>query len=158
MKPTRVVVAIALGLTLASSACTGGDGDDGGDTGGTGGTAGVTGETGGVGPAPVQSGSDTVGTYEYSNAGLVAVLRLEGGAGTLEVDNGTDADLPEPGFYARHALTGARTDGLVTDPVSVPAGGSGSFEVEIDGLTVGDVGVLGLLFGGEDYGLFVRTA
>jgi hypothetical protein len=158
VKPTRVCVAIALGLTLALSACTGGDGDDGADTGGTGGTAGVTGETGGVGPAPVQSGSDTVGTYEYSNAGLVAVLRLDNGAGTLEVDNGTDADLPDPGFYARHALTGARTDGVVTDPAPIPAGGTGSFEVELDDLTVVDVGVLGLLFGGEDYGLFVRTA
>jgi hypothetical protein len=156
VKRTQAILALVVGLAVLAAACTGDDGN--GDAGGAGATAGATGDTGEIGPTPVQSGSVTVGTYEYANAGLRAVLELDGHAGTLEVDNGTDHDLPDPGFYARHALTGARTDGVVSDPSPIPAGDSGSFLVELDEVTVGDVGVIGLLFGGEDYGLFVRTA
>lgn len=157
VKRTHAVAVFTLALAVLAASCTG-DGDDDGNTGATGATAGATGATGGEGPTPVQSGSDTAGTYEYSNAGLVAVLELDGAAGSLEVDNGTDHELPDPGFYARHALTGARTDGVVTDPAPIPPGETGTFEIELEGLTVGDIGVLGLLFGEEDYGLLVRTA
>lgn len=157
MKRTHVATVFVVALLFASAACTG-DGNGGDDGAATGGTAGATGATGATGPAPVRGGSETAGTYEYANAGLRAILELDGSTGTLEVENGTDHELADPGFYARHALTGARTDGVVADPTAIPPGETATFGVQLDALTVGDVGVIGLLFGDVDYGLFVRTA
>jgi hypothetical protein len=160
MKPTGRLFALALLVVLlATASCTSG-GEDAGATGGggTGGT-GVSGTTGGdVGPTPVVSGSATKGTYEYDNAGLHVVVSIEGTAGTMEVDNGTDRELPDPGFYILDARDGTEIDGEVTDPAPVEAGDSQSFDISFSGIEVKEIGAIALLFGADNYGLFVRTA
>jgi hypothetical protein len=158
-KRTRRVAALALGqmLLVAAAACTDGD-DDGSGSGATGasGSAGPTGATG-DGPTPVSSGSATSGTYEYENAGLRVILEIDGTAGTMEVHNDTDHELGEPSFYIRGAVDGARIDGTVATPAPVPAGDTATFDVSFEGIRVGEIGGIALLFGEDNYGLFVRT-
>jgi hypothetical protein len=162
MKTTGRFLTLALSLALALSACTGdGDGGDGG-TGGTGGTSGTggsgsTGEGGG-GPTPVVSGSATGGTYEYENAGLRVVLVIEGTAGTMEVENETGHGLDRPGFYLLDADDGHQIDGEVREAAPVSSGETATFEISFEGTQVGDIGAIALLFGADNYGLFVRTA
>jgi hypothetical protein len=155
MKTTGRVLALALLLSLAAAACT----SDGGDGGGTtaGGTAG-TGSTGGeVGPTPVVSGSATSGTYEYQNAGLHVTIRIEGTAGTMEVDNGSGHQLEDPAFYILDARDGTEIDGVVTSPAPVPDGQTATFDISFEGIEVGGIGAIALLFGADNFGLFVRT-
>ncbi|MGZ5291325.1 MAG: hypothetical protein ACXWXQ_11995 [Actinomycetota bacterium] len=155
MKTTGRSVALAVAFALALAACTG-DGEDGnGEE--TGGTGPVTGATGTVGPTPVVSGSATEGTYEYVNTGVRVVLRLEGTAGTLEVDNGTGHDLPRPSFYLLGATDGAQFDGDVVAPAPIADGETATFDVTIEGIEIGEIGAIALLFGRDNYGLFVRT-
>ncbi len=158
MKTTGRFAALALVLALALGACTG-DGDGGGATGGTGGTGGVTGASGGdVGPTPVVSGAAASGTYEYENAGLRVVLDIDGTAGTMEVDNGTERELPPPDFYILDARDGHEIDGEVTGAAPVPTGQTQTFDVSFSGIEVREIGAIALLFGADNYGLFVRTA
>ncbi len=163
MKPTGRVLAFALviALAIALAACTSGDGGDGEPSGGTGGTGGtgVSGTTGGdVGPTPVVSGAATSGTYEYDNAGLHVVIDIDGTSGAMEVDNGTDSELPGPGFYILDARDGHEIDGEVTDPQPIAAGATQSFDISFSGIEVKEIGAIALLFGSDNYGLFVRTA
>jgi hypothetical protein len=160
MKTTGRFVALALVSVLLAGACTG-DGDEGngngnGGTGGTGGS-GATGQDA-TGPTPVVSGSATSGRYEYENAGLHVTLDVDGTDGTLEVDNRTGHELEAPDFYILHATEpGVRIEGEVTGAEPVPAGETASFEVSFQGVEVGDIGAIALLFGADNYGLFVRT-
>jgi hypothetical protein len=155
MKSTGRLVALTLAVALALGACTGDDGD--GDPVATGGT-GATGTTDG-GPTPVVSGSATSGTYEYENGGLHVTLDVEGTAGTMEVDNGSGRDLDAPAFYILHATDPTvRVDGVVTGAAPVGAGATESFDVSFEGIEIADIGAIALLFGTDNYGLFVRTA
>jgi hypothetical protein len=104
------------------------------------------------------SGSRTTGTYEYENAGLSVVLQIEGTAGTLEVDNQTGHGLDRPGFYILDADDGHQVDGQVRAPAPIPVGETATFEISFEGTQVGDIGAIALLFGADNYGLFVRTA
>jgi len=159
MKTTGRFVGLALVLVLTLGACTGGDGGDGaagGTSGGTGATAEATG--GDVGPTPVVSGAAASGTYEYENAGLHVVLDIDGTAGTMQVENGTDRELPLPGFYILDARDGHEIGGEVAEPVPVPAGQTQTFDVSFSGIEVREIGAIALLFGADNYGLFVRTA
>jgi hypothetical protein len=161
MKPIGRAFALALSIVLALSlaACTGSDGGGDGTTGGGTGGTGVSGVTGGdVGPTPVVSGSASSGTYEYDNAGLRVVVDIDGTSGTMEVDNGTDRELPPPGFYILDARDGTEIDGEVTDPTSIGAGDTASFDIAFSGIEVKEIGAIALLFGPDNYGLFVRTA
>lgn len=158
MKTTGRFVALALLLALAMTACTGDDGD-GDATGGTAGGTGGTGPTSGDGgPTPVQSGPATVGTYEYVNAGLRVVMQIEGNEGTLQVENGTDHELPRPDFYILHALDATEIEGDVTAASPIPAGETATFDIAFEGIQVRQIGAIALLFGQDNYGLFVRTA
>lgn len=156
MKTTGRLLALSLVIVLATalSACTGDDGDGDGD--GTGPSGAVTGATGG--PTPVVSGSATSGTYEYVNAGLRVILRLDGDGGTLEVENGSGHELGRPGFYILGAIDGAEFDGDVAAAAAIPDGETATFDVSFEGIQVGDIGAIALLFGEDNYGLFVRTA
>jgi len=148
--PIVAVVALAAGAVVVF-----GGGDD-GDGDGTGASGAVTGTTGG--PTPVVSGSATSGRYEYVNAGLRAVLEIDGNGGTLEVENGSGHGLGRPGFYILGASDGARFDGDVAAAAAIPDGETATFDVSFEGIEVGDIGAIALLFGQDNYGLFVRTA
>lgn len=156
MKTTGRFASLVLVL-LALVACTG-DGEDGdGGPGPTNATAG-SGPTADTGPTPVPSGPPTRGTYEYVNGPLRVVLRIDGTTGTMEVDNGTERELPRPDFYLLDARDGAEIEGDVAAPAPVPAGNSGTFDVSFEGIEVREIGAVVLLFGPDNYGLFVRTA
>jgi hypothetical protein len=157
MKTTGRFFALVLSVALALAACTGDDDGDGtGATGSTGGS-GATGTDGG--PTPVVSGSATSGTYEYENAGLHVTLDVDGTTGTMEVDNGTGHELEAPGFYILHATDPTlRVEGEVAGAAPIEAGAVGSFDVAFEGIEVADIGAIALLFGTDNYGLFVRTA
>jgi hypothetical protein len=152
MKTTGRLLALSLVLAVALSACTG---DDDGNGDGTGPSGAGTGTTGG--PTPVVSGSATSGTYEYVNAGLRAVLMLDGEGGTLEVENGSGHALGRPDFYILGASDGARFEGDVAAAATIPDGETATFDVAFEGIQVGDIGAIALVFGQDNYGLFVRT-
>jgi hypothetical protein len=160
MKTTGRICVLALVAAMALGACTG-DGGGGGASGGAGGTAGTgtSGATGGdVGPTPVASGAAASGTYEYENSGLRVVLDIDGTAGTMQVDNGTDRELPDPDFYILDARDGHEIEGDVTNPAPIEAGDSATFDISFAGIEVREIGAIALLFGQDNYGLFVRTA
>jgi hypothetical protein len=85
-------------------------------------------------------------------------IEIDGTQGTMEVDNGTDRELPEPDFYILDARDGHEIEGEVTSPAPVAAGGSETFAVSFEGIEVAEIGAIALLFGADNYGLFVRTA
>jgi hypothetical protein len=157
VKPTVRFIALALALALVAllTACTD-DGDGGEPTGpGTGGTGNTT---GGVGPTPVTTGPAARGTYEYVNAGLRVVVEIDGVEGTMEVENGTDHDLPDPDFYILDARDGTQIEGEVAEPDSIPTGETVTFDISFEGIEVRNIGLLVLLFGTDNFGAFVRTA
>jgi hypothetical protein len=156
MKRTGRLVALTFLLALLLVACTG-DGNGDGTNEGTGGT-GTSGLTGDGGPTPVVSGSATRGTYEYENAGLHVILDVEGTTGTMEVDNATDHELGLPDFYILHATDPTvRIEGDVAGAAPVAAGATETFDVSFEGIEVRNIGAIALLFGTDNYGLFVRT-
>jgi hypothetical protein len=157
MKTTGRSLALAVVLALAVAACTGGGGGDGGGATGAGGTAGTGATGGGGGPTPVLSGSPTSGTYEYQNAGLKVTVQIDGTTGTMQVENGSGHELGDPGFYILDARDGSRTDGVVTSPAAVPDGQTATFDISFQGIEVKNIGAIALLFGADNYGLFVRT-
>jgi hypothetical protein len=157
MKATGRFVALAFALAVVLAGCTG-DEDGGEPTGGTAGGTGGTGPTSETGPEPIQSGPATIGTYEYVNAGLRVVMHIDGNEGTLEVANDTDRELPRPDFYILHALDATRIEGDVAAAEPIPAGETATFDIAFEGIRVRDIGAIALLFGADNYGLFVRTA
>ncbi|MBI4259051.1 MAG: hypothetical protein HY658_00660 [Actinobacteria bacterium] len=135
----RVVAAVLASLALGAAACTGGD-------------VRPTDEATTTGPTV----SAEPGSFAYVNAGIQATLAFDGATGELEVANGSGADVGAPGVYALDALTGERTDAMVTPARGVSDGGVGTFEVAFPaGTDPSAAGFLGLELGGEDYGGFV---
>lgn len=156
VKPTVRFVALALALAALFAACT--DDGGGGEPTGPSATGGTGTTTGGVGPTPVTTGPAERGTYEYVNAGLRVVVEIDGTEGTMEVENGTERELEPPDFYIRDARDGTQIEGDVTEPDSIPAGGTATFAISFQGIEVRNIGLLVLLFGTDNYGAFVRTA
>lgn len=152
VKPIGRSVAFVLCIALLLPGCTGDDG-----TNGDGGSGVPTGPTA-DGPTPVETGPGTSGTYEYVNAGLHVTIRIDGNEGTMEVDNGTDHELPRPDFYILDARDGTEILGDVTDAEPIPAGETASFDISFEGVEVRNIGLLILLFGRDNYGASVRTA
>ena len=109
-------------------------------------------------PTPVQTATGPPGTavYRYVNAGLVATMRLDGEAGTLEIENRTGRELPPPDFYILDARDGSRVKGEVADTTSIPDGQTMTFDVSFSGLEIDDIGLVILLMGRDNYGAFVR--
>ncbi len=157
MKTTGRPFALALLLVvgIAVGACTGDGG--GGTATPTGGTAG-TGGTAATGPTPVVSGAATSGTYQYVNAGLHVTMRIEGTAGTMEVENGSGHELGDPGFYILDARDGHEIDGVVSSPAPIADEQTATFDISFSDVEVRNIGLVILLFGADNYGAFVRTA
>ena len=152
MKPTHRfarTAAVLLVAVVLAAACSSG-GSEPGPTG--------TNGSGGESPTPVQTATGPPGTavYRYANAGLVATIRLDGEAGTLEIENGTGRELPPPDFYILDARDGSRVKGEVRDPTSIPDGQTMTFGVSFSGLEIDDIGLVILMMGRDNYGAFVR--
>jgi hypothetical protein len=153
MKTTGRLVALALALALASTACTSEEDPEGGPTGASGGTAGTgpSAPTGPTAPVSVPPGSTV---YRYVNAGLQAILDLD--AATLEIRNETGSDLAKPDFYVLDARDGTQIDGQVVDPAGIPAGETETFQVALDGIELRNIGLVVLLMGQDNLGAFVQ--
>lgn len=156
VKTTRRFVALSFALAIPLAACTGAQGGGNGNP--NGGGTGVTGDDGGPTPVLTTSGPPGTGTYEYVNAGLRVVVEIDGTEGTMQVDNGTEHDLPDPDFYILDARDGTEIEGEVAEPAPIPAGQTATFDISFEGIDVRNIGLLVLLFGSDNYGAFVRTA
>jgi len=153
MKPTGRLVALVC-LAIALGACTGGDDGGNGSTASTGPSATSQAPT----PAQTFTGAPGTATYEYANEGLLVTIDLDGSNRTLAVENDSEHDLDPPGLYVEDAVDGHEIDVEVADSAPVAAGEQASFDVQLDGITVDDIGLLVLLFGADNFGAFVRTA
>ena len=152
MKPIGRSVALALVSLVALAACTGDD-EPPAATAATGATSTSAVPT----PAETFTGAPGTATYTYVLEGLTVTVELDGSEGTMVVENGSEHDLDAPGIYVLDAVDGHEVDGEVLASTPVPAGGSATFDVALDGLGVDDIGLLVLLFGADNYGAFVRT-
>jgi len=151
MKPTGRFGAVAFVLAVMLAGCT--SGEDGG-TNPTG-----DGETTLV-PTPAETFTGAPGTavYTYVNGGLVVTVELDGSAGTMTVDNGTESGVGAPGVYVLDAIDGHEIEGEVSSAAPVGAGERATFDLTVDEITdAGNIGLLVLLLGADNYGAFVRT-
>ena len=103
-------------------------------------------------PPPVTS----TDSYVFTDAaGIEARLTLKADGAALTVQNDTGDPLGVPGVYVLDARDGSRVDWNVLDARTTPKGES---EWQVDRPTVPEakhIGLVVLLFGGEDYGAFV---
>jgi len=125
---------------------------------------GVSGPTGDgettIVPTPVTTVTGAPGTavYTYINGGLLVTVELGGNAGTITVDNGTERRVGTPDVYVLDALDGHRIEGEVASAAPVAAGERSTFDLTVGGIThAGNIGLLVLLLGADNYGAFVRT-
>lgn len=138
--PPRLVALVAL-VALVLAACTG-EGDGPADAE----------ESPSTSPPPVTSADSYVFT---DAAGIEARLTIEDEGAVLRVRNGTGDPLPRPGVYVLDARDGSRVDWTVLDARTAPDGLS-EWQVERPPVPEAKhVGLVVLLFGGEDYGAFV---
>jgi hypothetical protein len=103
-------------------------------------------------PPPVTSADSYVFT---DAAGIEARLTIEDEGAVLTVENDTGGTLPRPGVYVLDARDGARVDWTVVESAAVSEGES---EWQVERPAVPEpkhLGLVVLLFGGEDYGAFV---
>jgi hypothetical protein len=97
--------------------------------------------------------SFTPGEFRYTNAGLVVTLKLQGSAGTMNVDNGSGFALGKPDLYVLDGLTGKHIDGKVLDAQAIADGATASFPVQFPPeVTPKSLGLVILLFGSDNYG------
>jgi len=151
MKPTGRFGAVAFVLAVMLAGCTSGE------DGGTNPTR--DGETTLV-PTPAETFTGAPGTavYTYVNDGLVVTVELDGSAGTMTVDNGTESGVGAPGVYVLDAIDGHEIEGEVSSAAPVGAGERAMFDLTVDEITdAGNIGLLVLLLGADNYGAFVRT-
>ena len=153
MKPIGRSVALAVVSLVAFAACTGDDEPPAA-------TAAPGGETSTSAvptPAETFTGAPGTATYTYALEGLTVTVELDGSEGTLEVENDSEHDLDAPGLYVQDAVRRPRGRRRGRASAPVPADGSATFDVALDGVGVEDIGLLVLLFGADNYGAFVRT-
>lgn len=149
MDAIRRFAAPVIALVLLLGACT--DNDD-GDRNGSPRTTPPSSPPSESPSAVIPTGS---GEFLYENMGLVARLDLDDGTGTLEVENGTGRELPEPDFYILDARDGHRVEGTVESPAPISDGESATFDVTFEGIEVRNIGLVVLLLGPDNYGAFV---
>jgi hypothetical protein len=134
----HAVVVVAL-LAAALAACTGDD-------------APPPEESPTTSPPPVTSADSYVFT---DAAGIEARISIEGDGALLTVTNDTGGALPRAGVYVLDARDGSRVDWTVLDARAVPEGES-EWQVERPPVPEAKhIGLVVMLFGGEDYGAFV---
>jgi hypothetical protein len=153
MKPIGRSLALAVVSLVALAACTGEEEPPAA----TASTGGETSTSAVPTPAETFTGAPGTATFTYALEGLTVTVELDGSEGTMVVENGSEHDLDAPGLYVLDAVDGHEVDGEVLASAPVPAGGSATFDVALDGLGVEDIGLLVLLFGADNYGAFVRT-
>lgn len=106
-------------------------------------------------PPPVTSEN----AYVFTDAAGIEARLTVGGDGdgaVLEVVNDTGAELPEPGIFVLDARDGTRTTWTVVGAAPVPARDRAEFAVErAVAPDAKHLGLVVMLFGGEDYGAFV---
>ena len=103
-------------------------------------------------PPPVTSADSYVFT---DAAGIEARIAIEGEGAVLTLTNDTGAALPRAGVYVLDARDGSRVDWTVLGAASVPEGES-EWQVERPPAPEAKhIGLVVMLFGGEDYGAFV---
>lgn len=98
------------------------------------------------------------GAFRYSFNDVTATLTMDGSTATMEVRNGSGADLDRPGVYA---ITGddRRFDADVADARGVADGGEASFRLMFpDDVTAQTATLIVLLFGDSNYGAFAPVA
>ena len=138
--PFRVMLGLAV-ATLALAACTA-DADPPADAEGSPQTS----------PPPVTS----TDSYVFTDAaGIEARITIEEEGAVLTVENDTGGTLPRPGVYVLDARDGSRVDWTVVEAAALSEGES---EWQVERPTVPEpkhIGLVVLLFGGEDYGAFV---
>lgn len=104
---------------------------------------------------PVTTSSNVTfvpGEFEYAFNSVTARFSMEGSGGTLTVKNGSGGELGDPEMYVV-GIDDRRYEGTVTSPAPIPDGGEATFQVTFpDKVTKGTLGMLMLLFGGDDYG------
>jgi hypothetical protein len=94
------------------------------------------------------------GHYRYEFGGVIAELVFDGSDATMDVKNTSGAELAPPSLYVIDG-TGAHEDGVVADAAPIPDGESATFVVTFaDGVTDETIGLVALLFGDSNYGLF----
>jgi len=104
-------------------------------------------------PPPVTSAESYVFT---DAAGIEARLTIEGDGAELTVRNDTGDPLAEPGVFVLDARDGARTTWTVLEAAPVPEGSEMAFGVKRAAVPEAKhIGLVVMLFGGEDYGAFV---
>ena len=138
--PFRVMLGLAV-ATLALAACTA-DADPPADAEGSPQTS----------PPPVTS----TDSYVFTDAaGIEARITLEGEARCSPSRTTPAATLPRPGVYVLDARDGTRVDWTVVEAAALSEGES---EWQVERPTVPEakhIGLVVMLFGGEDYGAFV---
>lgn len=94
--------------------------------------------------------------YVYTDpAGIEARLKLSVDAATLTVINDSGSELSAPGVYVLDARDGTKVRWKVTQAASIPDGESVTFQVSRPAVPEAKhIGLVALLFGGEDYGAF----
>ena len=103
-------------------------------------------------PPPVTSAD----AYVFTDpAGIEARVRLEGDAAVLTVVNDSGRVLPVPGVYILDARDGTRVRWDVIQAVPVADGERATFDVRRPLVPEAKhIGLMAILFGGEDYGAF----
>lgn len=103
-------------------------------------------------PPPVTSADSYVFT---DAAGIEARIAIEVEGAVLTVTNDTGGALPRAGVYVLDARDGSRIDWTVLEARAVPEGES-EWQVERPAVPEAKhIGLVVMLFGGEDYGAFV---
>jgi hypothetical protein len=96
------------------------------------------------------------GDFVYGRGGVEASVTFNGVHGRLRVRNSTGDPLPRPGFYVLDARDGSRIEGAVLQASPLQDGESSTFRVLLKTrIDPKNIGLVALLFGGEDYGAFV---
>jgi hypothetical protein len=113
-------------------------------------------------PPPSTSPPPTLsadGFLYTSKEGIRALATFRGDRGTLELENGTDAELAPPGLYLLDAMTGEVVPADVTPARPVGDGEERMFRVSLArAMPASSIGLVVLLIGDEDRGAFLPPA
>jgi hypothetical protein len=92
------------------------------------------------------------GKFTYDFNGITAALSWKGGEGTLDVTNGSDADVGAPALYALDQAN-QRVDATVKGATPLAAGDEKSFQITFPStLAYADAGLIVLDLGDQNYG------
>lgn len=97
-----------------------------------------------------------VDAYVYTDpAGIEARVKIEGDGASLTVRNDTGAVLLVPGLYVLDARDGTKVRWKVVEAAAIQDGESAVFQVDRPAVPEAKhIGLMAMLFGGQDYGAF----